>query len=402
MGHTTIAAVVLAIRTEHVCIPWFWPVCATTMALDDPACAFGEHQAQLSNRILKFAEVAHKIDYKLKPVWVTPNKTVFELKTMQLRDFSGGSIEGLPIIIDAPHAGHSATIADYSADQSLVQTLKATGLGRIYVTDWKSASDDMKDFTIDTYLEDLNTAIDNLGGKVHLIGLCQGGWMSAVYAARFPGKVATLVLAGSPIDTSVGESMVKDLANTLPMSTYRELVAAGGGRLLGKFMLSGWKSMHPTDQYFKKYADLFMNIEDKDYIKHAEEFARWYEAPLDLPGVYYLQAVEWLFKENRLVKGTFVALGKTISLKEITIPVYMLGGEADDITPPEQVFKAEHYLGTPKNEMARKLVPGGHIGLFMGSKTLKTAWPEISQWILAHSEENKGNDHGTTRSRASC
>ena len=69
--------------------------------------------------------------------------------------------------------------------------------------------------------------------------------------------------------------------------------------------------MNPTDQYVKKYADLFTHIEDKDYVKRAEEFSRWYEAPLDLPGVYYLQAVEWLFKENRLAKGNFVALGKT-------------------------------------------------------------------------------------------
>jgi poly(3-hydroxybutyrate) depolymerase len=26
-------------------------------------------------------------------------------------------------------------------------------------------------------------------------------------------------------------------------------------------------------------------------------------------------------------------------------------------------------------------VPGGHIGLFMGSRTLKESWPEIARWI---------------------
>jgi poly(3-hydroxybutyrate) depolymerase len=26
-------------------------------------------------------------------------------------------------------------------------------------------------------------------------------------------------------------------------------------------------------------------------------------------------------------------------------------------------------------------VPGGHIGLFMGAKTLKEAWPEVAKWI---------------------
>jgi poly(3-hydroxybutyrate) depolymerase len=374
---------------EHICLPWLWPICAFQhMAQSDPFCALGEHFVQnelrLSSDIVKFTTEAHKLDYELKPVWATPNVVKLDLKTMRLRDFSGDNAKGRPVIIDAPYAGHSATIADYSADQSLVRTLKANGLRRVFVTDWKSASDAMKDFTIDTYLEDLNTVVDALGGMVHLVGLCQGGWMSAAYAARFPGKVATLVLAGAPIDTDTGEGAVKDLAHTLPIDYYQKLVAAGGGRLLGKFMLAGWKGMNPTDQYVKKYTDLFTHIEDKDYVKRAEEFARWYEAPLDLPGAYYLQAVEWLFKENRLAKGTFVALGKTISLKDITIPVYMLGGEADDITPPAQVFNAENYLGTPKTDMAKKLVAGGHIGLFMGRKTLETAWPEISRWIILH------------------
>jgi poly(3-hydroxybutyrate) depolymerase len=75
---------------------------------------------------------------------------------------------------------------------------------------------------------------------------------------------------------------------------------------------------------------------------------------------------------------------KRISLKDITIPVYMLAGEADDITPPPQVFNAVNYLGAPKDKMTKRLVAGGHIGLFMGRKTLETACPEISRWILTH------------------
>jgi poly(3-hydroxybutyrate) depolymerase len=374
---------------EHFCLPWLWPMCVLEhMAQGDMSCLLGEHfvenELRLSSDVMKFTEEAHKIDYELKPVWATANTVKLDLKTMLLRDFSNGSAKGLPVIIDAPYAGHSATIADYSPDQSLVRALKANGLEHVYVTDWKSATDAMKDFTIDTYLDDLNAAVDVLGGKVHLIGLCQGGWLSAAYAARFPGKVSTLVLAGSPIDADVGEGAVKELAHTLPLSTYRELVTAGGGRLLGKVMLASWKGMNPTDQYIKKYADLFSHIEDKSYVKRAEEFARWYESPLDLPGAYYLQAVEWIFKENRLAKGSFVALGKAISLKDITIPVYMLAGDADDITPAAQVFNAENYLGTPKTDMAKKLVPGGHIGLFMGRKTLENTWPEISKWILSY------------------
>ena len=70
-----------------------------------------------------------------------------------------------------------------------------------------------------------------------------------------------------------------------------------------------------------------------------------------------------------------------MSLKDITCPVYLLAGEEDDITPKEQVFDAEKYLGTLKERIVKTVVPGGHIGLFMGTKTLAENWPGIAEWI---------------------
>lgn len=158
-----------------------------------------------------------------------------------------------------------------------------------------------------------------------------------------------------------------------------------GGRMLGKTMLAGWKDMHPGEQFMGKYVDLFAHIEDKCYIERTERFERWYENPMDLPGVYYLQAVKLLFKENRLAKGTFVALGRKLALKDITVPTYLLAGQSDDITTEEQVFNAEKLIGTPSSAIIKKLAPGGHIGLFMGQRTLAEIWPEIGRWILAYS-----------------
>jgi poly(3-hydroxybutyrate) depolymerase len=63
--------------------------------------------------------------------------------------------------------------------------------------------------------------------------------------------------------------------------------------------------------------------------------------------------------------------------------VYLLAGQDDDITSKEQVFDAEKYLGTPKGRIEKKLVPGGHIGMFMGSRTLRETWPSIARWIAA-------------------
>lgn len=363
------------IPSEHS-VPLFWPLAA--------AWHLGEQALSLMHRSADFATEAAIIDHPPQPEWATPNQVRLELATMRLREFTDNTAKGIPILVDAPFAGHSSTIADYAPGQSLVQVLLAAGAPRVLVTDWKTATPAMRFFDIDTYLAELNVAVDDLGGQVHLIGLCQGGWLSAMYAARFPGKVKSLVLAGSPIDTDAGDGPIKRLAHSLPLATYREMVDMGQGLMRGSLMLAGWKNMHPAEQYAEKYATLYRNIEDQSLVARTEQFERWYENPVDLPGAYYLQAIEQLFKDNRFAKGTFVGLGRTLALRDIKIPTYLLGGEADDITTPEQVFAAADLIGTPRHEIVRKLVPGGHIGLFMGSGTLQSAWPGIAEWVLGH------------------
>lgn len=373
---TNLPPVALQPRHEHS-IPWFWPLAA--------AIELGEEGMAMVQKNLRYAATTAEIISPPESQWATSNRILLDLDTMLLRDFSaaGEPPNQTPVLIDAPYAGHSSTIADYSIGQSLVETLMANGLNHVLVTDWKSATAAMKDFDIDKYLTDINTAVDHLGGKVDLIGLCQGGWMSTMYAARFPDKVRSLVLAGAPIDTDAGNGPIKKLAHTLPLSLYEEMVVMGKGCMLGKTMLAGWKSMNAEEQYVGKFLELYQHIEDRNYIERTEKFERWYENPIDLPGAYYLQAIKDIFKENRLAKGEFVGLGKRLSMKDIVCPVYLLAGAEDDITTKEQVFDADKYLGTPKAEITKKLASGGHIGLFMGKKTLSECWPDIARWILS-------------------
>ena len=90
-----------------------------------------------------------------------------------------------------------------------------------------------------------------------------------------------------------------------------------------------------------------------------------------------------IFKENRLAKGEFIGLGRKLDLHNINCPVYLLAGADDDITTVEQVLDAAKYIGTAKDRIVQKTVPGGHIGLFMGAGTLKDHWPQIARWISA-------------------
>jgi len=354
-------------------VPAFWP-----MAM---AASLIESEAELYAKNLEFVDEEIKIHGELRPALATPNTMRLDLRTMLLRDYGRGG--GMPTLVDAPYAGHTAMIADYHKGQSLVETLLANGIGHVALTDWKTATADMKDLEIDNYLAEIVVAIDDLGGRVNLVGLRQGGWIATMVAARFPDKVNLLVLAGSPIDMDAGNGPIKRMAHESPISFYEELVALGGGLMKGQFMLQGWKNMHPEQHYLQDHIDLYEHIDDPAYLAKQETFESWYESPIDLPGRWYLQVITQLFKENRLAKGTFVGLGRRLDLKDITCPVYLLAGESDDITTKEQVFDAEKYLGTRRDKIEKKLVPGGHIGLFMGSRTLRETWPAIGRWIAA-------------------
>ncbi|MDE1952963.1 MAG: alpha/beta fold hydrolase [Betaproteobacteria bacterium] len=353
--------------------PLFWPM--------QLAASLAGQGLELAARNVKFLGKEVRLHGGIKPKLATAHTQRLKLRTLDLCDYSAPAANGIPTLVNAPYAGHSSMIADYHEGQSLMQTLKASGVRHLFLTDWHCATLDMKDLEVDQYLAELLACVDDLGGRVNVVGLCQGGWMGAMLAARYPDKVASLVLAGSPIDTHAGKGPLVKMVKESPMGFYADLVASGSGLMLGKTMLVGWKNMHPEQHYVQEHIDLYEHIDDPAWLSKTEAFERWYENPLDLPGRWYLQVVDQLFKQNLLARNRYVALGRTLNLKDITCPLYLLAGEDDDITTYEQVFAAETLCGTPASRIDKRTVPGGHVGLFMGARTLKEVWPKIAAWI---------------------
>jgi len=114
---------------------------------------FGEEGAELYARNINFIEEEIKIHDELRPTLATPTRCGLISEPLVLRDY--GKPSGIPTLVDAPHAGHTAMIADYHNGQSLIETLLAHGINHVGMTDWKSATEDMKDLEIDNYLAEV-------------------------------------------------------------------------------------------------------------------------------------------------------------------------------------------------------------------------------------------------------
>ena len=123
----------------------------------------------------------------------------------------------------------------------------------------------------------MNVAIDDLGGSASLVGLCQGGWLAAAYAARFPGKVAKLVLASAPIDPSAAESRITRALAAVPPTAVEGLVAITGGRISGALSLALW-SQRMEDEYSAEAALQCAGEPPLD-----ERFHAWNARAVDLP-----------------------------------------------------------------------------------------------------------------------
>jgi poly(3-hydroxyalkanoate) synthetase len=312
--------------------------------------------------------------------WATENGVALDLQCMRLRDFSRGS-NAVPTLICAPFALHGANVADFAPGHSLVEALRINGLPRIYVTDWRSATPDMRFLSIDSYLADLNVAVDEINPPVDLIGLCQGGWMALVYAARFPHKVRRLVLAGAPVDIRAGESVPSQLAANLPLAAFNEIVRLGDGLVLGDRVLAFWSPALDGEVA----ADVLQIAPDVGVTERCaleRRFDQWYFSTVDLPGTYYLQVVSWLFQDNRIVAGKFEALGRLIDLASLRLPTFLLAARDDELVSANQLLATAGRIGTPRNHIEVAVEPGGHLSLFLGAATLGRTWPRIARWLL--------------------
>ena len=110
---------------------------------------------------------------------------------------------------------------------------------------------------------------------------------------------------------------------------------------------------------------------------------RWDRATLDLPGTYYLDVTERIFRQNQIAKGRFVALGRRIDPTKLRMPVFLLAGDDDIVVPRDQAFATARLLGTQPSWLERACEPCGHLGLFMGRKVLSHSWRRIARWLQA-------------------
>ncbi len=279
-------------------------------------------------------------------------KIIFENARIAVIEHRAGSAG---VLIGPPDAGHGDGIVDYGPGKSIIHEALTNTEGGVHHIRWKPATFYTRNTSIQDKVLDTVTAM-RVSDSRNLIGLCQAGWLFAQVATEYSTLVDSLTIAGSPIDTSLGESIIQP-AMDMPFYKYQAIVAANWGLMPGALMLYCWKSsnkkMHYKDRYLNPTED-------------TTPFYAWYDKHQDLAGKWYLEIVKSLFLDNTFKDQLNIKCHVNVAV-----------GIRDDITPPEQTWAIKDYC---HSTVSYHTCDTRHLGVFFSKKAMPM-WGGIFQDI---------------------
>jgi len=295
----------------------------------------------------------------------------------KLHAFHGDDATGHPIFIVPPHAGRHGNIVQRLAETCVKQKVP------VYAYELKTATQENKGLTIEGMVGILHDCVAAIGGSVELIGVCQGAWLGGLFTARFPELVTKYTNFVGPINTKTGEdnSIEKYMETPGVIEYHQKKVDDNDGIQLGSDQWFAFSMINPAETYVGRFLTHQQNLFFDAFFpteKTAKAVAKWekneswYDDSMDL-GAWFMEAMKWHFKDNRIYNGTFPPIfGEDVNFKNIKCPVYLFAGGTDLITSIRQVLDMANIVGTdPADIYTEVFEDAGHTKAFVGTEELK-------------------------------
>jgi polyhydroxyalkanoate synthase len=261
-------------------------------------------------------------------------------------------------------------ILDLSPHNSLVRYLVSQG-HVVYMLSWKNPDAADHDLTMDDYLRlgpfDALKAIAALEDRapVHAMGYCLGGTLMAIAAAALAreGVVAdrkrlaplkTLSLLAAQTDFSepgelglfIDESQV----------AYLQEQNRGRGYFPGEAMAGSFQFLHSRDLVWTRRMREYLMGEREQ----PSDLMAWNSDTTRMPARMHHEYLTSLYLHNALAMGSYRVGGrdgKTVSLADLHLPVFVVGTTRDHVSPWRSVYKLHHLC---EAEITFALASGGH------------------------------------------
>jgi poly(3-hydroxybutyrate) depolymerase len=299
------------------------------------------------------------------------------------------------VLIVAPLSGHYATL--------LRGTVRAMLPDHdVYITDWRDARMvplSLGSFDLDDHIDEMIEFMRHLGPDVTVMAVCQPAVsvlaaVALMAAEKDPLQPHAMVLMGGPIDTRVNPTKVNQHAEAKDMSWFENSVISrvpfpqpGAMRKVypGFVQLTGFMTMN-LEKHMQAHVGLYNHLVegDGDSADQHRDFYDEYLSVMDLPGEFFLQTIETVFKEHSLPKGTMTHRGALVDPSKIRKTALMtVEGANDDICGFGQTSAAINLCSNLADDKKLRHIQQkvGHYGVFNGKRWRTEIQPRIAEFI---------------------
>ena len=343
--------------------------------------------------LLKGADTLLSISQEDVDVASTPKELVYEEDKMKLYHYKPVNKEtsAVPTVIVYALVNRQYMM-DIHEENSVIRNWLELGLD-VYIIDWGYPDKSDKYVTMEDYIDVyMNNAIDvirkrNNVDKINLLGVCQGGTFGAIYTALYPEKIRNLVTMVSPIDFSKVDGLLFHWSKFMDV----DKLVDSYGVIPGDFMNFGFLMLKPFQLNIDKYVGLLDNIDDPEVVKDFLRMEKWiFDSPAQA-GEAFRKFIKDLYQENKLIKNEFELGGRKVDLKNINMPVLNVFAENDHLVPPSTSKPLNDAISSIDKDTLS--VRGGHIGIYVGSKSQKEVAPGVAEWLNKRSDGTKSVRH---------
>ena len=309
--------------------------------------------------------------------WALEHTDVLENDFFIVKQFAKRGNRG-SVLINPPMAGHHSNIA-----QTITKFYRENTNYNVFSIEWKPATPKTKDYGIEEIVNHIDLAVNHISPnqKIHLAGLCQGGWALAMWAALNNHRAKSLIIAGTPIDYVIDGGKCQMWLDMVSNQYIKNVIDYHDGIWPGKKQLLGFKLLNPVDRFLGTYTGL-QKLVDEDDMSGIKKWVRnnsWYEYVQDLPGKMIREVCSILFRDNHLIEKKIVIDGDVVDLKNITCPVVAITGDDDDITLTRQCSEILNHVSSDKRRHF-PIPDCGHIAIFL-TKAAMERWGKAIEFV---------------------
>jgi polyhydroxyalkanoate synthase subunit PhaC len=324
-----------------------------------------KHWLEDADAMLNHKPAAASGEFKVgENIAVTPGKVVYRNALIELIQYSPSTptVHAEPLLV-VPAWIMKYYILDLSPNNSLVRYLVSKG-HTVFMISWKNPNEPDRNLGMDDYcnlgIRDALQAVGAIvpGVKIHAVGYCIGGTLLAIVAAELArlgdDRLASVTLFAAQTDFSEpGELSLFISPSQLEML---EAVMHKAGVLSSDKMGASFVLLRSRD--------LLWNPAVNTYVKGRREklsdLMAWNGDGTRMPCRMHGEYLKQLYLNNDLAAGRFKVNGESISLSDITLPLFVLGTEADHVAPWKSVYKARAL--TRSKDYTFVLASAGHNG----------------------------------------